>query len=201
MELLERLVAKGMAVAAMLCCGCSSPHDQKLLPEMKWYDDAALQLHNDNGIFKSNGIAFTGTVYSMAPNKKDTVAVGSFADGKESGEWRKYFDNGQLMERRYYFKGKKVGVYEAWWPNSAKRLLYHFENGEYEGSCKDWNDKGVLMSDMHFHEGHEAGEQKQFYDDGKVKSNYVVIDGRRYGLLGTKNCVNVSDSVFNKKVY
>jgi antitoxin component YwqK of YwqJK toxin-antitoxin module len=196
MELLERLVAKGMAAIAMLCYGCSAPADQKPAIEMKWYDELLLQLQNENGIFKNNGGAFTGIVYSMASNKKDTVAVGAFVDGKEHGEWRKYFDNGQLMERRYYFEGKKIGVYEAWWPNGAKRLLYHFENGEYEGSCADWNEKGVLMSNMHFHEGHETGEQKQFYDDGKVKSNYVMIDGRRYGLLGTKNCVNVSDSVF-----
>ena len=38
---------------------------------------------------------------------------------------------------------------------------------------------------------------KYFYNNGKVRSNYLVINGKRYGLLGTKNCVNVKDSIFN----
>ena len=28
------------------------------------------------------------------------------------------------------------------------------------------------------------------------KSNYFIKNDRRYGLLGTKNCENVSDSIF-----
>jgi hypothetical protein len=39
--------------------------------------------------------------------------------------------------------------------------------------------------------------QTWWYDNGKVKSNYRIIEGRRFGLLGTKNCINVSDSIFN----
>jgi antitoxin component YwqK of YwqJK toxin-antitoxin module len=101
-----------------------------------------------------------------------------------------------LMERRFYEQGKKTGIFDGWWPNGHKRLTYHFQNGEYEGNCRDWTDRGVLINDMNYHEGHETGEQRQFYEDGKIKSNYVIKDGRRYGLLGTKNCVNVSDSVF-----
>lgn len=52
------------------------------------------------------------------------------------------------------------------------------------------------MKEMNYKKGFEEGSQKMFYDNGKVKVNYIMINGRRYGLLGTKNCVNVSDSVF-----
>jgi antitoxin component YwqK of YwqJK toxin-antitoxin module len=51
---------------------------------------------------------------------------------------------------------------------------------------------------MNYVMGHESGAQQQFYTDGKIKANYTIIDGRRYGLLGTKNCVNVSDSIFKQ---
>jgi antitoxin component YwqK of YwqJK toxin-antitoxin module len=51
---------------------------------------------------------------------------------------------------------------------------------------------------MHYKKGYEEGLQQFYYDNGKVKANYFMKAGRRYGLLGTKNCVNVSDSIFKK---
>lgn len=197
MELLERLAAK-CGIIVILLGGCNSSVKHPFFSELKWYNEAFIFLQNDNGIFKQNGKPLTGIVYSLTTNQKDTLSVASFVEGKEHGEWRKYFNNGQMMERRFYTEGKKSGLFEAWWPDGKKRLLYHFVNGEYEGSCRDWDSTGLLVNDMHYSQGYENGEQKQFYENGKVKANYVMKDGRRYGLLGTKNCVNVSDSVFNK---
>jgi antitoxin component YwqK of YwqJK toxin-antitoxin module len=196
MEHREPLAVRSIFCFMMFCCSCHHGVRHQQFSPLKWFEENTLQLQNENGVFTQNGIAFSGTVYSLADNKKDTVAVGSFVNGKEDGEWRKYFSCGLLMERRFYKLGKKTGIFHGWWPNGYKRLTYHFQNGEYEGNCRDWTDKGVLINDMNYHEGHETGEQKQFYEDGKIKSNYVIKDGRRYGLLGTKNCVNVSDSVF-----
>jgi antitoxin component YwqK of YwqJK toxin-antitoxin module len=48
---------------------------------------------------------------------------------------------------------------------------------------------------MNYEAGIEVGQQRQWYDDGSVRSNYVMKNGRRFGLLGTKNCINVKDSL------
>jgi len=58
------------------------------------------------------------------------------------------------------------------------------------------NPEGKLISYHNFKNGYEEGSQKVWYDNGKIKSNYTIKNGRRYGLLGTKNCINVKDSVF-----
>ncbi len=187
------------AMLIALLCGCTNRQtDKHLQKEMRLYNEASIQLQNENGIYTNDHQPFTGTVFSLSPTKKDTLSIGSFVEGKEDGEWRKYFTNGQLMEKRFYSTGKKVGTYTAWWPNGKQRLLYHFAAGEYEGACQDWAEDGTLISEMSYHEGHEEGPQKQWYENGKIKANYIIKDGRRYGLLGTKNCVNVSDSVFKK---
>lgn len=193
MELRERLAVRVLVVA--LLCSCSAK-DKFSPAALRWFNEAALHLQNSAGVATEEGQPFTGIVYALLPNGKDTATVMCFADGKEDGEWRRYFANGQLMERRYFERGKKAGTYTAWWPNGRQRLLYHFANGEYEGTCRDWNDKGLLIAEMNYKEGHEEGPQKQFYNNGKIKANYIIRNGRRYGLLGTKNCVNVSDSVF-----
>ena len=99
------------------------------------------------------------------------------------------------MEKRYFNKGVKVGVMKNWWENGQLQSEYHFNNGEYDGTCREWNFGGVLIREMNYENGYEKGSQKQWYDNGSYRSNYVIRDGRRYGLLGTKNCVNVSDSL------
>lgn len=195
MELQGRLVVKGLAaVLAAVLCGCFGATK----PSMKMFNEANLRLQNIAGVAMENGQPFTGIVYSLAPNEKDTMTVMSFVDGKEDGEWRRFHLNGRLQERRYFANGKKVGEYAAWWPDGKQRLLYHFADGEYEGRCREWNEEGLLMAEMNYKAGHEDGPQKQFYNNGKVKANYLIKEGRRYGLLGTKNCVNVSDSVFKR---
>jgi antitoxin component YwqK of YwqJK toxin-antitoxin module len=194
MERREQLPVKWLMLIVLFAACFSNGHPGA---ESKWYNEASIHLQNVKGIYKQNDSPFTGIVYSLAETK-DTIAVGSFLNGMENGEWRKYYSNRQLMERRYYSNGKKTGVYEGWWANGKKRLLYHFKNGEYEGNCIDWSDKGSLVSSMNYVNGYESGLQQQFYENGKVKANYMMLDGRRYGLLGTKNCVNVSDSVFKK---
>ena len=73
---------------------------------------------------------------------------------------------------------------------------YLFSNDEYEGTCREWNEAGRLVKEMNYKAGYEAGSQRSWYDNGRIRANYVIEDGRRYGLLGTKNCVNVSDSIF-----
>lgn len=191
-ELQGRLVVKSLTALAVLLCGCMATDK----PSLKTFNEATLRLQNVSSVLMQNGQPFSGVVYSLQPNGKDTATVVRFVDGLEDGEWRKYFANGQLMERRYFEKGKKVGIYSAWWPDGKQRLSYHFKAGEYEGTCKEWNEEGKLIAEMNYRQGHEEGPQKQFYNNGKVRANYIIKDGRRYGLLGTKNCVNVADSVF-----
>ena len=74
--------------------------------------------------------------------------------------------------------------------------VYVFVNDEYEGTCREWSSDGLLVKEMNYLKGHEEGSQRWWYDNGKIKANYIIKQGRRYGLLGTKNCMNVSDSIF-----
>ena len=53
------------------------------------------------------------------------------------------------------------------------------------------------IEEFNYKMGREFGSQKVWYLDGKIKSNYIIKNNRRYGLLGTKNCTNVSEEVFD----
>lgn len=129
------------------------------------------------------------------PGTKDTAVVTYFLNGKEQGRWVKYHPNGKIREERFFDQGKKVGLMRTWWEDGQLQSSFSFKDDEYEGECSEWNEKGILIRRMHYARGHESGAQQQWYDDGSIRSNYVIIKGRRFGLLGTKNCVNVSDSL------
>lgn len=150
-----------------------------------------------SGIFYVEDTIFSGTMYGLFPDTKDTAFVQSYLEGKEHGTWMQFYPNGELKEVRHFRHGQKQGDYTGWWMGGQKRLSYHFVDGEYQGTCCEWNQSGILIKKMTYQQGYEVGPQQMWYGDGKIKANYVMKDGRRFGLLGTKNCNNVSDSIFS----
>ncbi|CAN5332074.1 hypothetical protein BH09BAC2_BH09BAC2_07760 [soil metagenome] len=154
------------------------------------------QITNSNGIILSKGKPFTGVLFTLYPETSDTAAIQQFENGKEDGEWRKYYPDRSIKEIREFLNGYKTGMCRAWWPNGKKMFESRFLNDEYEGAYLEWNMNGLLIKKMNYIAGHEEGNQQWWYDNGKIKANYIIKNGRRFGLLGTKNCVNVSDSIF-----
>jgi antitoxin component YwqK of YwqJK toxin-antitoxin module len=162
-------------------------------------DQRKVSVKHSGGVAYVNDSIFTGTLFSLYPDLKDTLEFSSFVNGREHGICRQFYPNGVLKEVRYFKNGKKQGEYKGWWEDRSKKFVFQFADDEYNGTCYEWADNGQLIHEANYIAGHEAGEQRAWYTNGKVRSNYTIINGRRYGLLGTKNCKNVSDSVFRKR--
>ena len=109
---------------------------------------------------------------------------------------KKYYSNNKLMEIREFRNNMKNGKQIAYWDNGNKRFEYIAKNDVSEGELKEWDFNGKLFHLAHYKNGKEEGVQKLWYENGKIRANYIILQGRRYGLLGTKNCKNVSDSIF-----
>lgn len=196
MELPERFLNSFLVLVFLSILSCNVV---EVKHEYRVVDYESVNTKSSLGRFYVNGSMLTGCIYKMYANKKDTDFVRNYLHGKEHGVWKMFHSNSQLKEIRYFKQGKKEGEYIAWWSNGKKKLHYHFKLDEYEGTCREWNPNGRLIKEMNYRKGHEEGSQKVWYNNGKIKSNYVVKNGRRYGLLGTKNCINVSNDVFSKK--
>ena len=41
---------------------------------------------------------------------------------------------------------------------------------------------------FHYIDGKEVGSQKLWQEDGRIKANYEVKNGERFGLIGLKKC-------------
>jgi len=53
-------------------------------------------------------------------------AIGAFTNGKITGEWKWYRENGQLMQTGSFTDQKKSGVWKRYHPNGAP-----YDEGEY----------------------------------------------------------------------
>ena len=173
----------------------ASKSDVNLIPQI-------FILKSANGIIIKNDIvywrdtAFSGFLYEINPENKDTLLWEGYRDGQLQGDCKKWYPNKQLMEERHYLAGEKNGTQRAYWPNGNKRFEFTAVKDICEGEMKEWTIDGRLFHLAHFVKGQEEGVQKLWYENGKIRANYVIINGKRYGLLGTKNCKNVSDSIF-----
>lgn len=191
----ERSASKILLAFSLSIAACSVKTGHEDLP---WINASAINVQWENGKACYNHRPINGILYTLNRNNRDTLMISSYRSGLEDGLWKLFYPDGHIAEVRSFSMGRKTGLYTAWWSNGQRKLEYHFENGEYEGCCREWGPGGRLAREMHYHLGYEDGSQKLFYEDGRIKSNYVMIRGRRYGLLGTKNCVNVGDSIFKK---
>jgi antitoxin component YwqK of YwqJK toxin-antitoxin module len=155
-------------------------------------DDTGFQKHADTIYYK--GKLFTGYRYSLYHNT-DTAAVEGYFNGVEEGLQRRWYENGQLAEQRFYINGKKQGLHRGWWPDGKPKFEFAAHKDNYEGEFKEWYSSGLLGKQFHYKNGKEDGSQKLWWDNGTVRANYVIRNGKKYGLMGLKTCVNPYDSV------
>lgn len=104
------------------------------------------------------------------------------------------YASGHVRRISEYRDGKLDGVVRGWYESGAPMLRYHYRNGESEGLQQVWYPSGQIFTSFHHLAGHEIGQQQMWNADGSIRSNYVIRDGRRYGLLGAMGCTGKRDS-------
>lgn len=129
----------------------------------------------------------------------DTANFVGYFNGLEQGIAKKWYPNKQIAEIRFYHQGKKTGIHKGFWENGNPKFEYHFIEGEHHGLAKDWYENGQAYKEFHYKMGYEDGSQKAWWENGQIRANYVVKNGRRYGLIGLKLCMNPEDSLKTKK--
>ena len=158
-------------------------------------EDTNFSKNQDTVFYK--GVYFSGRVFHLYPSL-DTAFDIPFLNGLQEGITRKWHPNRQLAEERLFIKGKKEGIHKAWWEDGKPKFVFEVSNDVYEGNLKEWYSSGQLAKDFHYVNGQEEGSQQMWWADGRFRANYVVRDGRKYGSIGVKLCLNPNDSIYKK---
>jgi antitoxin component YwqK of YwqJK toxin-antitoxin module len=151
-----------------------------------------LSFHQDTLYYQDK--KYSGYIYDRFENG-DSAFVGSYLNGVEEGVFKKWYRNNQLGEYRTYHLGKKVGKHVGFWEDGQPKFDFNFIAGELHGESNEWYPNGQAYKAFHYKMGYENGSQKMWWENGVIRANYLVKQGRRYGLIGLKLCMTPQDSI------
>lgn len=110
-----------------------------------------------------------------------------------------YYPNGQLSTQRWYCFDVKVGLHLGYWESGLPKFKYEIDEfGRYHGEVKEWYASGQLYKHFNYSEGQEVGRQQMWKSDGRIKANYEIKNGEKFGLIGLKRCYTVDSDTLKK---
>lgn len=186
--LLGQLPSRSLLILVLFCT-CNTTPSNKIIA-----DRDTLTLVNKRGFYLYRDLPFSGMIFQLDKNR-DTLSIENYQDGLSHGVFKRFYPKNIVFEKRSYNKGSKEGVHLGYWKNGSLAFAYNLKNDIYHGTLKEWTKSGQIIKSLNYINGQEFGHQQLWYDNGEIRSNYIIKNNRRYGLLGTKNCVNVSDSI------
>ena len=71
------------------------------------------------------------------------------------GEYKEYYENGQLELQGYYKNGKFDGEWKSWYENGQIGSQYYYKEGELDGEYTCWCNDGQLRVKVSYEEGIE----------------------------------------------
>jgi len=151
--------------------------------------DSLLQLKN--GVWYYGQHLFCGSINTYYSSGKLRSQL-SVYNGKEEGMTNSFYENGNKEACRYYHAGEKDSVHRGWWLNGQPRFEYHFRKGEYDGDFKEWYASGKPYKHIIYASGKEQ-RGKGWRENGKLYMNFVMREGRLYGLMNPNLCYSLKN--------
>ena len=140
-----------------------------------------------------NNNKFSGILIDSIENIK--ILEVQYLNGRKNGYEKIWYNNGKISEERFYKNGRKEGNHKLFWENGNKKMIANFLDGKYENKIIQWHKNGEKFKEFYYENGNEIGNQKMWDSKGNIKANYDIVNNRRYGLTGQKNCVS-SNEIF-----
>ncbi len=108
-------------------------------------------------------------VINLFSNPKTTMFGGLWFSGiKREGEYKRWYDNGQLAEHCFYKDDKREGELKEWHRNGLLYRCFFYKNGKREGEYREWRNNGQLQDHCFYkHDKEYTIEQaKELFPEG-----------------------------------
>ncbi len=112
-------------------------------------------------------------------------------EGKENGLAKGWYNTGEKLLERTFFKGKVEGKTTQWWPNGRIRYLFKFKNDQFEGAQWVFFPNGKKRELSNYSLGEKEGIQRVWNEKGFLISNYTIKNKKTYGVISVKSCIPV----------
>ena len=102
-------------------------------------------------------------------NNEVKKSQGQYLDGLEHGLWKYWYQDGEMMEKSNYYRGKLHGEVIRFHENGVKSHHGYFEMNQPDSLLEAWYDNENKKESGYFESGEKVGEWKYFYRDGDAK--------------------------------
>ena len=121
-----------------------------------------------NGIYylKSSDRPFTGKIDEK--NKFRHRTEGFFKDGMKEGDWKVYWDNGQLMVKGQHKQDLRAGDWTVYHGNGRVMNYMKYKNGKWDGKLEMFYFDGQMQANLMMSNGVRNGKCTYYNKDGTL---------------------------------
>lgn len=110
-------------------------------------------LYHVRDYFPNDSIQMEGTYSSFDKNIKEISLWCNYKTNTKEGEFKKWYENGQLESITNYSNGLRHGLHEYWYSNGQRESIQNYTNGQKHGQCTWWNEDESLQNKLVFDRG------------------------------------------------
>ena len=129
-----------------------------------------------------------GIVYQLIGGSK--YILGEVKDGKVSGLWTKWYENGQKKGEFTWKDGKVDGTWKWYWSNGTKMKEGNWKDSKLDGLWTEWYENGRKIIKGINKDGRRDGLWTWWYENGQKEGedNYKdgeLISGKKWNEDGS----------------
>jgi uncharacterized protein len=102
-------------------------------------------------------------------------------EGKRQGEWKEFYETGELRAKGKYVNNKREGRWVFYYRDGKVEQEGNYRNGLTDGEWKWTYPSGNPWREENYFEGKEDGPSVEYSDTGAVVAKGSYIDGERDG--------------------
>lgn len=91
------------------------------------------------------------------------------ADDKPTGEWKTYYENGNLQQLVNYKNGEPAGEAKFYYESGKIQQISIYKDGKLEGEIRMYSENGNLQQISNYKDGKLEGESRIYTESGKLQ--------------------------------
>ena len=131
-----------------------------------------------NIIIDENNCKYLHGPFIICLKNNSLKIEGTYKNGNLDGEYKHYYENGQICKYCFYKNGNLDGEYKRYYENGQIYVHKFYKNGEINGEYKYYNAYGQIKEHKFWKNGNVNGEYKWWYDNGRLKEHKFYKNGK-----------------------
>lgn len=172
-------------------------------------------LYHVRDYYPNGQIQMEGSYRTFDKNCKEKSLWCNYKTNTKVGEFKTWYQNGQLERKANYLNGLRHGLHKYWYSNGQVASLQNYSKGQKHGKCTWWNIDGSMQQELIFKKGlnqhpkdtnyHYISYTPKEYNNDTTKEWPLIIYLHGGSSRGTDTlklyCCGIPDQIWRKRVF